>query len=339
MNRSSYTLALPSKGALSHPTSDFLKGCGLNVHKPNERQYIGKISSIPNLDVLFQRVKDVAYKVADNTAQIGITGLDVVCEIADPNIVVIDSQLGYGHCQLVVAVPETWIDVNSIADLTDVATDFREFRQRNIRVATTYPSQTREFLHNRGIHHFTIVRADGAIEAAPTIGYADFVVDLTQTGTTLRENHLKIIDDGVITESQACLIGNRQMLENDKDLLDITRTLLEYIDASRYARDYHHVTVNVQGQTAESVAQAIVSNPITGGLKGPTIAPVFSANGDSSTNGQWYTVTLTLESRHLLDAVEYLRTIGATDIISIPVKYIFQNASKTYSDLVKSLQK
>lgn len=332
-----YTLALPSKGAISTPTRDFLKSCGLNVHKPNERQYTGTIHELPNVEILFQRVKDVAYKVADNTAQLGITGLDVVREFADENIIVIDPALGYGHCQLVVAAPESWIDVNSMVDLADIANDFREVKQRNIRVATTYPHLTRQFMHTNGIHHFTIVRAEGAIEAAPTIGYADFVVDLTQTGTTLRENHLKIIDEGMIVDAQACLIGNKDAMLSDPKLLETVRIMLEYIDAYRQGRKYHHVTVNMQGGDAESVAQRIVANPITRGLKGPTIAPVFSVNGDSSTNGQWFTVTLTLRSTHMLDAVEYLRTIGATDIISIPVKYVFESESQTFNRLLKQL--
>ncbi|MCA9906191.1 MAG: ATP phosphoribosyltransferase, partial [Anaerolineae bacterium] len=206
------TLALPSKGAISEPTLNFLRDCGLRVEKPNPRQYTGAVPAVPRLDVLFQRVIDILYKVADGTAQLGITGLDVVHEYPHDDVMVIHDNLGYGECKLLVAVPESWIDVGTMADFADVALDFREYQRRNIRIATTYPHMTRKFLHAQGIHHFTIVNAEGAIEAAPTIGYADAVVDLTQTGTTLRENHLKPIGDGVILESQACLIGNRTAL-------------------------------------------------------------------------------------------------------------------------------
>lgn len=209
MSNTSVTLALPSKGAIAEPTLNFLRECGLNVEKANERQYIGSVPTIPGLQVLFQRVTDILYKVVDGTAQIGITGLDVVRENDNENLVVIHDHLGFGHCSLVVAIPETWVDVENMADLQDVALEFREQKRRNLRIATKYPTLTRQFLRNQGLHHFTLVKAEGAIEAAPTLDYADIIVDLTQTGTTLRENHLKILADGIIIDSQACLIGNR----------------------------------------------------------------------------------------------------------------------------------
>ena len=156
--------------------------------------------ALPCVDVLFQRVTDVVYKVSDGTAQLGITGLDVVREHPHEDLVVIHEDLRYGYCKLLVAVPEAWVDVETMIDLTEVALDFREYKRRNLRVATTYSNLARQFLHDQGIHHFTLVNAEGAIEAAPTIGYADIIVDLVQTGTTLRENHLKALPDGVIVE-------------------------------------------------------------------------------------------------------------------------------------------
>ncbi|PJF20407.1 MAG: ATP phosphoribosyltransferase, partial [Phototrophicales bacterium] len=106
MTEERLTLALPSKGAIAEPTYNFLKDCGLKVSKPNPRQYVGALPAIDGVDVLFQRVKDVVYKVADGTAHIGVTGYDVVCEHPHDNLIVIHDQLGYGHCKLVVAVPE-----------------------------------------------------------------------------------------------------------------------------------------------------------------------------------------------------------------------------------------
>ena len=118
--KNSLTLALPSKGAIAEPTINFLRDCGLKIEKPNQRQYTGNISAIPSLSVLFQRVTDVLYKVADGTAQIGITGFDIVNENPHSNLVVVCKELGFGHCSLVVAIPETWIDVDTMADLLDV---------------------------------------------------------------------------------------------------------------------------------------------------------------------------------------------------------------------------
>lgn len=327
-------LALPSKGVIAEPTLNFLRDCGLRVDNPNPRQYTGSMRSIPSIEVLFQRVTDVVYKVSDGTAHIGITGLDVAQEHRHENLIVIHDHLNYGHCQLLVAVPEAWIDVEGIGDLVDIALDFREHKQRNLRVATKYPVLTRQFLHQKGIHHFTLVKAEGAIEVAPTLGYADIVVDLAQTGTTLRENHLKPLPDGVIVESQACLVGNRHALQNYPERLETVRVLLEYIDAALHGRRYYQVTANIQGQDAESVAHKVASNPVTRGLQGPTIAPIYSANGD----GRWYTVTIIIASKDLLKGVEHLRSIGGTQTIVTPVRYVFLERSPTFSRLLENLR-
>ncbi len=330
-----YTIALPSKGAIAEPTRSFLRDCGLKVHKPNERQYVGSIPSLPRLSVLFQRVKDVAYKVADGTVQLGITGLDVVYEQDHETIQVIHDKLGYGHCDLVVAVPESWVDVQSMADLVEVSHHFREEKGRNIRIATTYTHSTRKFLHQQGIHHFNLVKAEGAIEAAPTIGYADCIVDLTQTGTTLRENHLKMLPDGVIVRSQACLIGNRAALQNDPDLLEVVRLMTEYIDAALNGRQYYQVTVNIRGTHPQEIAERIIANPITRGVLGPTIAPIYGSSLPDG--GGWHTVTIIVGQKHLLQATEHLRAAGASQVIAVPVRYIFHDQSPTYTALEEAL--
>ncbi len=329
------TLALPSKGAIAEPTLSFLRDCGLRVDKPNQRQYTGVISSLPAVGVMFQRVTDIVYKVADGTAEIGITGLDVVRETNDEDVVVIHDKLGFGHCSLVVAVPEYWVDADYMSDILDIALDFREQKGRNIRVATKYPLLTRQFLHDKGIHHFTLVKAEGAIEAAPTLGYADIIVDLTQTGTTLRENHLKIITDGVILESQACLIGNRNALRNNNTILNTIRTLLELVDATQQGRSYYQVVANIAGESAEAVAEKVAANPMTRGLQGPTIAPIhgLAANGSE----QWFTITIIIPSARLLEAVEYIRTIGGSQTIVSPVRYIFLEKSPTFARLIAAL--
>jgi ATP phosphoribosyltransferase len=328
------TLALPSKGVIAEPTMSFLRDCGLKVDKPNQRQYTASISVIPAMTILFQRVTDVLYKVADGTVQIGITGLDVVREYANSDIVIIYDRLGYGHCNLVVAVPEDWIDVDNMVDLAEVAIDFREIKQRNIRIATKYPSLTRQFLYSNRIHHFTLVKAEGAIEAAPTLGYADFIVDLTQTGTTLRENHLKTLPDGVILESQACLIGNRPALKNSPEVLHNVRILLEYIDSAQLGRGYYQVTANVKGEDENTVAEKFIANPKTCGLKGPTVSPIF---GDRGEGRNWYTVTIIVATHDLLSATEYIRSIGGTQIIVSPTPFIFLENSPTFSRLLDIL--
>lgn len=330
-----FTFAMPSKGAIYQPTHDFLKESGLKVRKPNERQYVGTMPTIPNMGVLFQRVVDVVYKVADGTAQIGITGYDLVHEHPHEDIVIIYDKLGYGWCKLVVAVPEAWVDVTNIIDLAEVCLDFRENKGRNIRIATKYDYSTREFLHRHGIHHFTLVKAEGAIEAAPTLGYADLIVDLTATGTTLRENHLKEIDGGTIVEAEACVIGNRKALEANPELLNAVRIMTEYIDATLNGQEYFQVTVDIQGETAEDVASKIASKDVTKGLLGPTVAPIYSPNG--AENSLWYTVTLIVGQKNLLKAVEHVRDMGGRHVIATPVRYIFLEEAPTFAKLLKKL--
>ncbi len=333
------TFALPSKGAIAEPTLNFLRDCGLRVDKPNPRQYTGTVPVLPAVNVLFQRVKDVLYKVSDGTAQIGITGLDVVHEFPHDDLIVIHNSLGYGQCSLIVAVPEAWVDVERVHDLVDIALDFRENKHRNLRVATTYTHLTRQFLHANGIHHFTLVKAEGAIEAAPTIGYADIIVDLTQTGTTLRENHLKPLLDGVIVASQAVLVGNRQALKNNPLLLETLRFMLEYIDAALYGRRFSHVTLNICGGDVEDIGRKVGANTSTRGLMGPTIAPIYSPQGHPRQDQNWHTVTITVENKRLMEAVEHLRSIGGSQIITTPVRYVFLENSPTFTHLLAQLGK
>lgn len=328
------TLALPSKGAIADPTLNFLRDCGLRVEKPNQRQYTGLMPAIPNVAILFQRVNDVLYKVADGTVPVGITGLDVVHEHPHQDVLVIHDGLGYGHCSLVVAVPETWADVDSLLDLADIALDFRENHRQTLRIATKYPTLTRQFFHNQGIHHFTLVNAEGAIEAAPTLGYADIIVDVTQTGTTLRENHLKVLPDGIIIESQACLVGNRRILREKPAMLNTLRGLLEYIDGALIGRNYYQLTANIQGDDAESVARKVAGNPVTQGLQGPTIAPIYGIQPDS----RWHTVTVIVSGKKLLEAVEYLRDIGGMQTVVTPVRYVFMEQSPTFARLLEALR-
>src|SRR5260221_1188425 len=132
------TLALPSKGAIAEPTLDFLKSCDLRVVQTNPRQYTATVPALPHVDVMFQRVTDIVYKVADGTVDMGIAGLDVVQEVGGDDVIVLHENLKYGGCQLVVAVPEAWIDVDTMADVADIALDFREHKRRNLRVGTKF---------------------------------------------------------------------------------------------------------------------------------------------------------------------------------------------------------
>ncbi len=335
------SLALPSKGAIAEPTLDFLKSCDLRVVQTNPRQYTATIPALPHVDVLFQRVTDIVYKVADGTVDMGITGLDVVHEIAGSfdDVIILHDNLCYGGCQLVVAVPEAWIDVDTMADVVDVSLDFREHNHRNLRVATKFTNLARQFLHQHGVHHFTLVEAEGAIEAAPMLGYGDIIIDLSATGTTLRENHLKPISDGVILDSNACLIGNVHRLRDCAPVLSTARMLLEVIDAALNGRNYYQVTANIRGASAEAVAHAVASNATTRGLQGPTVAPIYASHAPDGEDGHWYGATIIVSSANLLDAVSHLRSIGGTQTTVVPVRYVFMAQSPSYQRLVELLKR
>lgn len=322
-------LALPSKGMLAEPTVSFLRSCDLKVHQINPRQYTASIPSLPQIDVLFQRVGDIVYKVADGTAHLGITGLDVVMEHGNDELLVAHENLGYGACELVLAVPETWVDVDSIDDLIDISLDFRENKRRNLRVATKFTNLTRRFLHERGVHHFTLVQSEGALEAAPTLGYADIICDLTATGTTLRENHLKTLVDGVVLRSQSCLIANRSALRNSPVVRQTLRTLMELIDAAMQGREFYNVTSNICGESAQDVAALVAQNPLTRGLQGPTVSPIYAPNSD---NGRpWFTVSIMIRSKDLLPTIEHLRSIGASQTTVVPARYVFLERSPSFA--------
>src|SRR5262249_33471179 len=149
----------------------------------------------------------------EGSADLGVTGLDAYHEARREggDSLVIYDDLGYGRCELVVAVPEAWIDVTSMADLVEIAEDFKT-RGRELRVATTFPNQTQRSLLSRGVNYFSLVHASGAVEAQPAMGSADIITDIVETGTSLRENRLKTLRDGTIIKSNACLIANRRAL-------------------------------------------------------------------------------------------------------------------------------
>jgi ATP phosphoribosyltransferase len=326
-------LALPSKGMLAEPTLNFLRSCDLKVHQINPRQYTASIPALPQIDVLFQRVGDIVFKVADGTVHLGITGLDVVKEHPGNDLMVVHDALGFGSCELVLAVPETWLDVVSLSDVIDISLDFREHKRRNLRVATKFTNLTRRFLHENGLHHFTLVESEGALEAAPTLGYADVICDLTATGTTLRENHLKTVEGGTILKSQSCLIANRSVLQSDSTIRDTLRTLLELIDAGMQGRDYYNVTANISGVDPQAIADLVAQNPVTRGLQGPTIAPLFAPNSAAKSGNQWFTVTIMIRSHDLLATVEHLRVIGGRQTTVTPVRYVFLEQSPSYARL------
>lgn len=210
----SITLALPSKGRLKEQALDMFARAGLAVSLPgDDRKYRARVEGRADIDVAFLSASEIASELGQGTIDLGVTGEDLLREtLADwDSRTEIAARLGFGFADVVVAVPDVWLDVDTMADLDDVAADFRQRHGRRLRIATKYWRLTQQFFSQKhGIQVYRIVESLGATEGAPAAGSADVIVDITTTGATLRANHLKILDDGVILKSQACLVAARK---------------------------------------------------------------------------------------------------------------------------------
>jgi len=207
------TLALPSKGRLKEKALALLAGAGYDIRlAADQRNYRAQVENSPELDIIFLSASEIARELGLGHIDIGITGEDLIRETlshADERVI-IRQPLGFGHADVVVAVPEIWHDVSTMADLDDVAADFRQRHGRRLRIATKYWRLTQQFFSQKhGIQVYRLVESLGATEGAPAAGSADMIVDITSTGATLKANRLKILEDGVILRSQACLVTSR----------------------------------------------------------------------------------------------------------------------------------
>lgn len=331
-------LAIASKGEFEQDTRRFLDGAGLPVRRPNPRQYTGRVGTLADTVVLFQRTTDIVAKVAAGSADIGITGYDLVAEYSqdDDDLLMLLPNLGFRSSRLVVAVPQSWLDVASMTDLADLSSDIKR-RGRTLRVVTKFPNLTREFFQRHGVTYYTLVGADGALEAAPAMGYGDMIVDITETGVTLRDNHLKILTDGTVLHSQACLIGNRKALAASATKREAVRQVLELCEARLRVQGYHVLTANIQGDSPEAVATHVLAAGETAGMQGPTIARVFPKETGNTPEQHWYAVTVVVASPLLVRAVDHLRQAGASGITVVRPDYVFASASEAYQRLLSEL--
>jgi ATP phosphoribosyltransferase len=354
--KSDVRLVLPGKGALEAATLNLLAECGMKVNRSNPRQYLARISSMPDVEVIFQRAADVPLLVQDGDAAIGITGYDILAEHRgygddefeeddeDEELVVLERDLGYGACRLVVAVPETWIDVSTCADLWHLSGYYQTHRGRGLRIATKYPQLTSQFLRRHNITHYKMILPHGALEAAPLTDTADLIVDLTETGTTLRENHLKLLEDGTVLHSQACLIANARLLQQNKHALRVAETMLELMDARLQAKNRSLLTAYMEGESVEAIQQTCARlnerlKVLTSGvelrvsmseLPGEiepgryTVSGVVGAGGSASS---------------LLEIVALLRSAGAVHVNLTPLTYRFAAESASVRNLRERLKR
>ena len=207
------TIGLPSKGRLKDNSISFFNNKELRIlQTEKERNYFGSIENKPNIKIIFLHAKEIIQRLGDGTLDIGISGLDLLKE-SDKNLqskINVQKKLDFGNANLVVAVPGDWIDVQTVADLEEVSFDIRSKRNARLRVATKYPNLTNEFLTSKGVTQYKLITSLGATETYPFIGSSDIITDITSTGKTLADNNLRVLKDGLILKSTACLFSAKK---------------------------------------------------------------------------------------------------------------------------------
>lgn len=200
-------LAVPSKGRLEENAADIFARAGMPLKRAGARGYQGRLSGMDTVDVLYLSASEIAARLREGSIHFGITGEDLLREeIPDlDNAIQLVQPLGFGHADVVVALPDGWVDVTCMADLAEVAGAFRAEHNKRLRVATKYTHLTAEYFARHGVVDYVLVQSFGATEGAPASGAAEAIVDITSTGATLAANNLRVPEDGVILKSQANL--------------------------------------------------------------------------------------------------------------------------------------
>ena len=206
------TLALPSKGRLMEHCLETLAKAGFAITKAaSTRDYRGSVEGRPDIEIHFVSASEIAQLLRLGDVHLGITGEDLMREVTAEvdSRVTFAAKLGFGHADVVVAVPACWLDVRNLADIEPMAMRFRRQHGRRIRVATKYLNLTRHYFARAGVISYRIVESLGATEGTPAAGLAELIVDITSTGATLRDNGLKVLGDGVLLKSEANLIQSK----------------------------------------------------------------------------------------------------------------------------------
>ena len=203
-------IGLPSKGRLKHDTINIFKKNKLNIYS-KERELFGYIKKIPNVKIIYLHARECIEQLSLGNIDIGFSGYDLLKEneVNVQNKILINKRYDYGKANLVLAIPDLWIDVQTLLDLDEVADEFKNKKKRLLRVATKYPNLTRQFLYSKGVTQFQLVKSLGSTEVAPFTGTAEIISDITSIGATLKANNLRILKDGEILKSQACLMQSK----------------------------------------------------------------------------------------------------------------------------------
>ncbi len=255
-------IAVPSKGRLKEQVEGWLADCGLKLEVTGgARGYLASLKGLPGAQVRLLSAADIADALDAGEVHLGITGEDLLRERGedlDQRLLLLRA-LGFGRADLVTAVPKSWLDVETMADLEEVAHDYLARTGRRMRVATKYLTQTRGFFARHGIADYRITESGGATEGAPAAGTAEVVVDITTTGATLVANGLKVLADGVMLKSQAQLAASLRTAW-DAEALASAERLLRLIEARAGALRSATLAWPARGDSAEvAVVEALTA--------------------------------------------------------------------------------
>jgi ATP phosphoribosyltransferase len=321
---SALVLAVPAKGRLQENAEAFFARSGLALIKPRgARDYRGAIAGLDGVEVAYLSAAEITTQLAAGAVHLGVTGEDLVREMipdADSKVVLIEG-LGFGHANVVVAVPQAWIDVRTMADVDDVGTAFRHTHGRRMRVATKYINLTRDFFSGHGIVDYRIVESSGATEGAPAAGSAELIVDITTSGATLAANGLKVVEDGVILRSQANLVAARGASWGASER-ETARVILDRVAAQQRARGFREVRARFAACDARLVDATKEKFGVVTPFGGPTSSGMLTLHCPP---GQVYALT------------SYLRENGAEAVAVADLDYVFSRDNPLYAKLEAGL--
>jgi len=331
--RQRFVLALPSKGRLQEQCISFLSGCGFDVRRVgNGREYVARMVGVDDVNVIFLRPEEIPSRVEQGDANAGMTGEDLYREYGEgsPTSALVMPKLGFGGARLVVAIPQSWVDVASMNDLDEAAMLFHQRHGRSLRVATKFTRLTRAFFANSGITEYSLVESSGATEGAPASGVADFVVDLTSTGTTLAENHLKEISGGTVLQTEVCLIASLRNAQWGPKAVAAFEHLVEQIEARLRAISQLVLRFSLPSETAFLRKGQLVQE---------YGCVMSSSDGIDSTpdDGRSFVVTYCQRAK-LYSVVKFLKASGAAGIIVDRGEFIFEESSPAFESFKQALK-
>jgi ATP phosphoribosyltransferase len=324
MSNAPLILAVPSKGRLQENAEAFFARAGLQLVKPRgARDYRGAIAGVDGVEIAYLSAAEITQQLGQGMVHLGITGEDLVREMIPRSAqrIVMVTGLGFGFANVVVAVPQAWIDVRNMADLDDVATAFRLKHERKMRLATKYANLTRGFFAEHGVVDYRIVESTGATEGAPAAGTAEMIVDITTTGATLAANGLKVIDDGIILRSQANLAAARAAAWSAAQR-ETARLILDRIAAQKRASSFAEVRTRFAGMNEALLAAAKEKFGVASPFGGPTSSGML---------------TLHCPPANVHALASFLRGNGAEAVSVGALDYVYTRDNALYAKLAAEL--